>query len=125
MRALLFSVIALFASAAQAQNIFQMNAAYQNQINQAQQSAAWPAYAPGYYATPYYSYAPRYAPRYATPIRSYSSNRHLRSLERSYQRSDMETDRFLNQLEMRRQTRALRDIDNTLQNMQINQMFDD
>lgn len=103
MRSLLFLAIVLLASTASAQNIFQMNAAYQNQINQAQQSAAWPAYG--------YGYAPAYRPAYVAPRRygSYGGD---------FYRSQ-------SLWEQQRQTRALRSIDNSLQMMQINQRFDD
>jgi hypothetical protein len=52
----------LLATPASAQNIWQMNNAYQNQFNNA-------------YAQPY---VPVYTPRYYAPVRTYSSNRYLR-----------------------------------------------
>ena len=64
MRSALIAALILTASSASAQNIWQMNAAYQGQINQAQQSAAMP-----YYYAPVYR--PYYAPRYAAPISRY------------------------------------------------------
>jgi len=57
----------LLATPASAQNIWQMNNAYQNQFNNA-------------YAQPY---VPVYTPRYYAPVRTYSSNRYLRSLDYS------------------------------------------
>jgi len=56
----------LLATPASAQNIWQMNNAYQSQFNNA-------------YAQPY---VPVYTPRYYA-LRTYSSNRYLRSLDRS------------------------------------------
>lgn len=53
MRLFLAAAVAiLVAPSAHAQNIFQMNAAVQQQYNNAYQSA-WPVYAPTYYARPY------------------------------------------------------------------------
>ena len=57
----------LLATPASAQNIWQMNNAYQQQFNNA-------------YAQPY---VPVYTPRYYAPVRTYSSNRYLRSLDYS------------------------------------------
>lgn len=59
MRFLLFAAIALTASTASAQNMWQMNAAYQHQFNTSQASAWAPYYAP----RPYYR-RPVYAPVY-------------------------------------------------------------
>lgn len=88
MRALLFSVIVLFASAAQAQTIWQMNAAYQNQINTAQQ-AAMPVYGYGYgygYAPAYRSYHPYYSTnlqRQALLYEAQNQTRALRQMNRT------------------------------------------
>ena len=65
MRSLLLAL--LLATPASAQNIWQMNNAYQQQFNNA-------------YAQPY---VPVYTPRYYAPVRTYTSNRYLRSLNRS------------------------------------------
>ena len=88
MRTLL--LLALLASSARAQTVWQINAAYQNQINAAQQSAAFPYY--------YAPVRPLYvAPRYR------------------YYGGDLYRSQSL--WEMQRQTRALRSIDNSLQNI--------
>lgn len=64
MRSLLAVVVVLVASSASAQNVWQINAAYQNQINSAQAAAWRPYYAPVYVAPrPYYGH-PVYAPVY-------------------------------------------------------------
>lgn len=68
MRSAIVIVMLLASSPASAQNIWQMNAAYQGQINQAQQSAAMPYY----YAPAYRSY---YAPRYVAPVGRYGLSR--------------------------------------------------
>lgn len=64
MRSAILAAVLLTASSASAQTVWQMNAAYQNQFNQAQQSAA------PYYCAP--AYRPYYAPRYVAPISRYS-----------------------------------------------------
>jgi len=64
MKYALLAVVLLVTSSTSAQNIWQMNAAYQGQINQAQQSAAMP-----YYYAPVYR--PYCAPRYVAPISRY------------------------------------------------------
>ena len=108
MRSILFAAIVLVASSANAQSIWQMNAAYQNQINQAQQSAAWPVYG--------YGYAPVYRPAYVAP-------RYVAPRTYGYYGGDFYRSQAL--FEQQRQTRELRSIDNTLQNMQLDMMFDD
>jgi hypothetical protein len=93
MRSALVSLLVLCASSAHAQNIFQMNAAVQNQYNMAQQSVALPYY-----------YAPTYRPYYVAPRRF------------NYYGDFYRTQAIF---EQQRQTRALRSIDNTLQNMEL------
>lgn len=61
------AILLLLATPASAQNIWQMNAAYQNQFNNA-------------YAQPY---IPVCTPRYYAPVRPFTSNRYLRSLDYS------------------------------------------
>ncbi len=93
MRTLL--LLAILASPASAQSVWQINAAYQNQINVAQQSAAMPYY-----------YAP-VRPLYVAPRYRYYGNDLYRSQSL---------------WEMQRQTRALRSIDNSLQNIDFDLM---
>lgn len=93
MRPILFASIVLLASSAHAQSIWQMNAAYQNQINAAQQAAALPYY-----------YAP--ARTFYVAPRRYG-----------YYGGDFYRTQAI--FEQQRQTRALRSIDNTLQNMSL------
>lgn len=70
MRTLLLLAALLACESAHAQGMWQMNAAYQNQFNQAYAAA----YRPYYYAPAYYPrYAPSYAPVYA-PSGGYNSN---------------------------------------------------
>lgn len=84
MRSLLAAFIVLFASTANAQNIWQMNAAYQNQINSAQ-AAAWPVYAPVYVAPrPYYG-RPVYAPVYGGGYYSDDTAFEIRQLNNTLQ----------------------------------------
>jgi uncharacterized protein YijF (DUF1287 family) len=97
MRSALVSLLVLCASSAYAQNIFQMNAAVQNQYNMAQQSVALP-----YYYRPVYR--PLYAPR-----------------RFDYYGGDFYRTQAI--FEQQRQTRALRSIDNTLQNMELDLPF--
>lgn len=91
MRPLLFSALVLIASTASAQNMHQMNAAYQNQFNNAFQSAWTPYYAPRYYGG--------YRPYYGSPYGS------------SFQQRAMA-------LEAENQTRQLRRMNRTLQFME-------
>lgn len=72
MRALLFTIAVLVASAAHAQNMWQINSMYQGQINAAQQSAALPYY----YG---YGYAPRYYGRGYSYPRYYGGSDFYRS----------------------------------------------
>lgn len=96
MRTLILAALLLAASTASAQNIWQMNAAIQNQYNN-----AYPAYGYGY------GYRPFYRPVYAAP--RYYGNDMLYRQQMIF--------------EQQRQTRALRSIDNTLQNMELDMMF--
>lgn len=99
MRHLILTALLLTASSASAQNMWQMNAAIQNQYNN-----AYPSYGYGYG----YGYRPMYAaPRYAAP--RYYGNDMLYRQQMIF--------------EQQRQTRALRSIDNTLQNMELDMMF--
>lgn len=105
MRPILFAAaLVLCASSANAQTMWQMNAAYQNQYNSAFQSAAMPYY-----------YAPAYRPIYRPAFRG------------SYGLPDYGTPRDIYRQQMiseqQRQTRALRSIDNALRNMEIDAMF--
>jgi hypothetical protein len=85
MRTLIVAAALLFASTASAQNMWQMNAAYQNQINTAQQAAWTPYYAPVY---PVYApYRPIYSPRYYGPI---SQRAFQRDFDRSLDAMDIE-----------------------------------
>ena len=101
MRTLITLALLLTASTASAQNMWQMNSAIQNQYNN-----AYPSYGYGY------GYRPTYRPVYAAP--RYSAPR--------YYGNDM---LYRHQLisEQQDQTRALRSIDNTLQNMELDMMF--
>lgn len=101
MRTLITLALLLTASSASAQNMWQMNSAIQQQYNN-----AYPSYGYGY------GYRPTYrsvytAPRYSAP--RYYGNDIL----------------YRHQLisEQQDQTRALRSIDNTLQNMELDMMF--
>ena len=99
MRHLILTALLLTASSASAQNMWQMNAAIQNQYNN-----AYPSYGYGYG----YGYRPMYAaPRYAAP--------------RYYGNDMLYRQQMLG--EQQRQTRALRSINNTLQNMELDMMF--
>lgn len=93
MRTLIIAALLLTASTASAQSMWQMNAAIQNQYNN-----AYPAYG--------YGYRSFYRPVYAAP---------------RYYGNDM---LYRQQMigEQQRQTRALRSIDNTLQNMELDMM---
>lgn len=92
MRSLLIAGIVLVASSASAQNMWQMNAAYQNQINTAQASA-WPVYAPVYVAPrPYYGYRPIYRGGYLSDfdrrqavLEAQDQTRQLRRMNRTLQ----------------------------------------
>lgn len=107
MRSLLTIAILLIASSASAQNMWQMNAAIQNQYNQAYQST-WPAYG---YAPAYRPYvAPRYvAPRYVAPISRYSDD-----FDYGISRWSAEQDQLR---EMRKMNRTLRTMEWDLQDI--------
>lgn len=97
MRHLILTAVLLTASSASAQDLWRMNAAYQNQFNN-----AYPSYGYGYGYRPMYA-----APRYAAP--------------RYYGNDMLYRQQMLG--EQQRQTRALRSINNTLQNMELDMMF--
>ncbi len=87
MRFLLLAAVALTASTASAQSMWQMNAAYQNQFNMAQASA-WPVYAPVYVAPrPFYrGYAPLYSSdfyRQGLFLEQQDQTRQLRQMNRT------------------------------------------
>lgn len=81
MRSLLAVAVVLFASSASAQNMWQMNAAYQNQFNSAYQSAAMPYYYRGY-GYGYGSYSPIYSPSLQRQALLYEQQDQTRQLRR-------------------------------------------
>lgn len=92
MRLFLFLLLVVVASSAQAQSLWQMNAAYQNQINSAQMAA-----------NPYgYGYGYGYAPTYPVYRPYYSTNLQRQALL----------------YEAQNQTRALRQMNRTLRYME-------
>lgn len=88
------TVLVVIVQVAHAQNIFQMNAAVQNQFNAAQQSA-WPVYPPAY-------------PRHMAP--------HRATFRFDYYGGDFYRQGML--LEQQDQTRQLRRMNRTLQMME-------
>ena len=105
MRPLIFASLVLIASTASAQNMFQMNAAYQNQFNNAYRSAS-PYYGGGYYA-------PYYAPARVAPVaRLYRPGGPIRATQRSFYQSDR---LFAEQLEIQ----ELRNINSSLNDIEF------